>query len=143
MNPDPASPTLLIRPSQIEPFDRGSGVVTIPYVGRWNSAVNSITTGITVFQPGTGIPLHTHNVEESVLILEGQATVTVGEEAFDMVAGDATWVPKDVPHRFINRGDGPVHIYWVYAGRHVTRTMCSTGKTVEHLSDDDRGAAKA
>lgn len=138
MNPNPSSPAMVLRPGEIEPFDRGSGVVTIPYVGRWNSTVNSITTGVTVFEPGTGIPLHSHNVEESVLVLGGQATVILGEETFDVVAGDATWIPKDIPHRFVNRGDGQLRIYWVYAGRYVTRTTSSTGKTVAHLSDEDR-----
>ena len=33
-------------------------------VGKWNAETNKVTTGITVFGPGTGIPLHTHNVEE-------------------------------------------------------------------------------
>ncbi len=66
--------SFLIRPGEIDPFDRGNGVVTLPYVGRWNSEINRITTGQTVFAPGTGLPVHSHNVEESVLILEGDAT---------------------------------------------------------------------
>ncbi|GAB2663100.1 cupin domain-containing protein [Kribbella swartbergensis] len=130
---------LLIRPGEIEPFDRGNGVVTLPYVGRWNSEINRITTGQTVFAPGTGLPLHSHNVEESVLILEGDAVAEIDGERFDLVAGDATWVPAGVPHRFLNRGSTPMRIYWVYGGRDVTRTMTETGETFEHLSENDRG----
>jgi HTH-type transcriptional regulator, repressor for puuD len=131
--------SLLIRPGEIEPFDRGNGVVTLPYVGRWNSEINRITTGQTVFAPGTGLPLHSHNVEESVLILEGEAVAEIDGERFDLVAGDATWVPAGVPHRFLNRGSGPMRIYWVYGGRDVTRTITETGETFEHLSESDRG----
>jgi HTH-type transcriptional regulator, repressor for puuD len=131
--------SLLIRPGEIEPFDRGNGVVTLPYVGRWNSEINRITTGQTVFAPGTGLPLHSHNVEESVLILEGDAVAEIDGERFDLVAGDATWVPAGVPHRFLNRGSGPMRIYWVYGGRDVTRTITETGETFEHLSESDRG----
>ncbi|TDD28340.1 cupin domain-containing protein [Kribbella turkmenica] len=134
---------LLIRPGEIEPFDRGNGVVTLPYVGRWNSETNRITTGQTVFAPGTGLPLHSHNVEESVLILEGEAIAEIDGEQFDLVAGDATWVPAGVPHRFLNRGSTPMRIYWVYGGRDVTRTMTATGETFEHLSDSDRGGLSA
>ena len=47
---------LLIRPGEIEPFDRGNGVVTLPYVGRWNSENNRITTGQTVFRPAPDFP---------------------------------------------------------------------------------------
>jgi mannose-6-phosphate isomerase-like protein (cupin superfamily) len=58
------------------------------------------------------------------------------------VVGDVTWAPAGVPHRFANRGQGPMRIYWVYGGRDVTRTNCATGVTVEHLSEQDRGATR-
>ena len=136
-------PPMVIRAGQVERFDRGAGVVTLPYVGRWNAEGNRVTTGITVFAPGTAIPLHTHNVEESVLVLEGEAVAVVGQDSFELEAGDATWVPAGVPHRFANRGQGPMRIYWVYGGREVTRTIVATGETVEHLSEADRGATRA
>ncbi|MFJ9391321.1 cupin domain-containing protein [Nocardioides sp. NPDC101246] len=136
----PEAPNMIIRPNEVEPFDRGGGVATIPYVGKWNSDRNLVTTGQTVFQVGRGLPLHSHNVEESVLILEGQATAQIGEETFDMEVGDASWVPAGVPHRFFNRGEGVMRIYWVYGGRYVTRTMTETGETFEHLSENDKGA---
>jgi 3-isopropylmalate dehydrogenase len=131
---------LVLRPAGIEPFDRGTGARTLPYVGRWNAQGNKVTTGVTEFPAGAGIPLHTHNVEESVLVLEGQASAVIGEDSFDLEPGDATWAPAGVPHRFVNRGAGPLRIYWVYGGREVTRTICATGETVEHLSEQDRGA---
>jgi mannose-6-phosphate isomerase-like protein (cupin superfamily) len=131
---------LVLRQAEIEPFHRGTGVRTLPYVGKWNANGNKVTTGITEFPAGVGIPLHTHNVEESVLILEGRATAVIGEDRFDLEPGDATWAPAGVPHRFANRGQEPLRIYWVYGGRQVTRTICATGETFEHLSDQDRGA---
>jgi len=132
-------PRLLIDPAAVVPFDRGNGVVTIPYVGKWNCAANLVTTGQTQFAPGTGLPLHSHNVEESVLILEGEAVAEIGDESVDLVAGQATWVPAGIPHRFYNRGTTTMRIYWVYGGRDVTRTITATGETFEHLSEHDRG----
>lgn len=137
--PHPQAPALLVDPARMGRIDRGNGVVTTPYVGKWNCDTSTITTGQTEFAVGTGLPLHSHNVEESVVVLEGLATVQVGEETFALVAGEATWVPAGVPHRFLNRGDSPMRIYWVYGGRDVTRTMTATGETVEHLSAEDRG----
>ncbi|MFE6945701.1 cupin domain-containing protein [Streptomyces chartreusis] len=137
----PTAPALLIHPDEVARFDRGGGVATIPYVGRWNSYRATVTTGQTVFQPGTGLPLHSHNVEESVLILEGEATAEIAGEFFDLETGQATWVPSGVPHRFFNRGQGAMRIYWVYGGRDVTRTITATGETFEHLSTHDRGGA--
>jgi 3-isopropylmalate dehydrogenase len=131
---------LVLRQAEIEPFDRGTGVRTLPYVGKWNAEGNKVTTGVTEFPVGAGIPLHTHNVEESVLVLEGQATAVIGEDSFDLEPGDATWAPAGMPHRFANRGQGLMRIYWVYGGREVTRTICATGETFEHLSEQDRGA---
>ncbi|MBE3015519.1 cupin domain-containing protein [Microbispora sp. NEAU-D428] len=137
----PGTPHLLIHPDEVERFDRGGGVATIPYVGKWNSGQAGFTTGQTVFQPGTGLPLHSHNVEESVLILEGAATAEIDGSTYDLDPGDATWVPAGVPHRFLNRGAGIMRIYWVYGGRDVTRTITATGETFEHLSERDRGGA--
>lgn len=133
---------LVIDPTAIEPFVRGAGVVTLPYVGAWNSEGATVTTGVTVFSPGTGLPLHTHNVEETVLVLSGEANVTIGDEEREVSAGWATWVRAGVPHSFSNRGEGELRIYWVYGGRYVTRTICATGETVEHLSRGDRTAVR-
>ena len=133
----------VLHPDDIELFDRGTGVKTIPLIGKWNTQGNKVTTGITIFAPGTQIPLHTHHVEETVMVLEGEATAVIGDEQIDLVAEDVTWVPSGVPHCFINRGVGQMRIYWVYGGRDVTRTICATGETFEHLSERDRGATKA
>jgi quercetin dioxygenase-like cupin family protein len=132
---------LVLRQSEIAPIDRGTGVKTLPFLGKWNASDNKVTTGMTIFGPGTGIPLHTHNVEETVLVLEGEALAEIGDRHFELSAGDATWAPAGVPHRFANRGDTTMRIYWVYGGRDVTRTICATGVTIEHLGPEDRGIA--
>src|SRR5688572_15145395 len=63
---------LILQPSDIELIDRGAGVRTTPLVGKWNRDGNQLTTGMTAFEPGKGIAMHSHNVEETVMILEGQ-----------------------------------------------------------------------
>jgi HTH-type transcriptional regulator, repressor for puuD len=134
----PQAPCLLIRPDEVEVFDRGEGVTTLPLIGKWNTTHSSVSTGMTTFAPGTGIPLHSHNVEECVLVLDGQATVTIGKDEFEVDTGVNTWVPADVPHRFVNRGTGIMRIFWIYGGLEVTRTITATGQTFEHLSMHDR-----
>jgi quercetin dioxygenase-like cupin family protein len=136
---DPA--VRVVRRDDVAVFDRGGGFSTVPYVGRWNSPDTTLTTGTTTFLPGRGLPLHTHNVEESVLVLSGRARVVAVDRTYDLAAGDATWVPAGVEHRVMNVSDGRLTIYWVYGGRDVTRTIVATGVTVEHLSDRDRGGS--
>lgn len=133
-----APPALLIRTSEVTAVARGNGVISYPYVGAWNSDTAAVTTGVTVIPPGQGIPLHTHNVDETVIVLNGRARATVAELDFEVTIGDATWVPASVAHCFTNSGDDDLRIYWVYGGRSVTRTICATGETFDHLSSFDR-----
>lgn len=130
---------LVMRRAERTEVTRGGAVHSLPYLGEWNSETAVVTTGQTVFQPGGELQLHSHNVDESVLVLEGEAQVQIGEEYTDLVAGDATWVKAGTPHRFLNRGTGVMRIYWVYAGRTVTRTLAATGETVSHLDEMVRG----
>lgn len=134
----PAPPNLIVRPEMIDPFERGSGVTTLPYVGSWNTEHNHVSTGETQLEPGASIPEHTHNVEETVLVLGGSAECTLAGESFPLETGDATWIPAGQAHGFRNTGDSVLRIFWVYAGRDVSRTFSSTGQTVPHLSADDR-----
>lgn len=142
MDAEPPNRALVLRSIEIEPFERGNGVRTHPFVGKWNSIDTRLTSGVTEFPPGRGVQLHTHNVEETVLVLEGEATAHIGDDSYDLVSGDTTWVPAGLAHRFVNRGTGQLRIFWVYGGRDVTRTICATGETFEHLSDADRGTAQ-
>ena len=129
---------LIVRSAETDAIERGAGARTVPLLGKWNADGNRVTSGITTFEPGVGLPLHTHNVEEAVLVLDGEAIVTLEDDEHRVAGGDLTWIPAGVRHRFRNAGTGPLRFYWVYGGRDVTRTLCATGETVEHLSEHDR-----
>jgi len=132
-----AEPERIIHPDSLPEIERGAGIRTRPLIGKWNTETSELTTGMTRFGPGTSIAPHSHNREETIMILEGEATVVVNDKRTDLVAGDVTWVPAHVPHYFLNRGKVPMRIYWVYAGRHITRTLVATGETFDHLSEKD------
>jgi putative monooxygenase len=119
----------VLRPSEIIPHERGGGARTIPLVTRGIGST-SMLNGITEFGPGAAIPLHTHNCEESVMVLEGEAIAELDGVQHRMGAYDTTWVPADVPHRFINASaSARMRIFWTYASVDATRTIVATGET--------------
>ncbi len=128
MNETPKKAAIL-RPSEIKPHERGGGARTIPLVTSATGS-RSLLNGITEFGPGAAIPLHTHNCEESVMVLEGEARVEIDGVEHRMGAGDTTWVPAGVPHRFVNASDSErMRIFWTYASMEATRTIVATGDT--------------
>ena len=97
-----------------------------------------ITTGISVYPPGTGAPLHTHNCDEQVTLIGGLADVVIGGVVTPLEPHDTTYIVQGVEHAFCNRGEDPMTILWIYCSDHVTRTLSASGQTVEHLSALDR-----
>ena len=51
--------------------------------------------------PSVETPLHVHHREdEAFFILEGSATIQVGEQSFEAGPGDYAFGPRDIPHRY-------------------------------------------
>ena len=55
-------------------------------------------------QPGGYSPLHTHDWEHEVFILEGEGTVVGKEGEKKFKPGDAVFVPSNEKHQFKNTG---------------------------------------
>lgn len=128
----------ILRPAQLPVNDRGGGARTTPLVTR-HCGSTSLINGITAFDAGASIAMHKHNCEESVMVLDGHALVEIDGEFFELGPNDTTWIPANIPHRFINRSlTEPMRIFWTYASIDATRTMIATG--VEHLIDAEHKA---
>jgi quercetin dioxygenase-like cupin family protein len=55
------------------------------------------------FMPVGGYtPLHYHEVEEVILVLEGKLTATIGEESSEVEANTTLFIPPKVVHGFRN-----------------------------------------
>ena len=58
-----------------------------------------------VMEPGGGMPNHTNTVEHGQYVLRGHAMIGIGEEEFEVEAGNVVFIPKGVPHWYQNIGD--------------------------------------
>jgi quercetin dioxygenase-like cupin family protein len=58
------------------------------------------------FSPGDRVRLHKHPYKEIFIILEGSSTFTVGSTTLEAQAGQIVVAPADVPHGFVNSGQG-------------------------------------
>jgi putative monooxygenase len=119
----------MFRPGDIMPADRGGGARTIPMVSK-RCGSTSMMNGITILNGGAAIPMHMHNCEETVMLLEGAAIAEVDGVEHRLQPGDTTWINTGVPHRFRNlSASEPMKIFWTYASVDATRTLVDTGDT--------------
>jgi len=120
---------VVLRPDQIPSHDRGGGARTTPLVMPGCGATSFIN-GITEFAPGAQIAFHSHNCEESVMLLEGHAILDIDGEEHELKPLDTTWIPPNLPHRFRNLSETqPMKILWIYASVNATRTLTESGET--------------
>ena len=127
----------VLRPSEIQSHDRGGGARTTLLVSPAIGARGFIN-GITEFAPGAAIPFHSHNCEESVVLLEGEAMLDIDGRELAVKPFETTWIPPNVSHRFRNLSTTqPLKILWIYASPQATRTLTATGETrpvsAEHM----------
>lgn len=132
------SNALVLQPEHLPAHDRGGGAHTVPLVMP-STGTRHFITGYTTFEPGAQIPFHSHNCEESVVLLEGDAMLDIDGQEYRLKPLDATYIPPDVPHRFRNLSTSqPMKILWIYGDIHATRTLVETGATrpvaAEHVS---------
>jgi mannose-6-phosphate isomerase-like protein (cupin superfamily) len=65
--------------------------------------------------PGAGAPLHTHfEVEESIVVVGGEAEVTVDGVGRRVLAGEAILLPAGSWHGFVNVGSEILHTVAVF-----------------------------
>jgi quercetin dioxygenase-like cupin family protein len=120
---------VVLRPSKLKSHERGGGASTTPLVTPLVGSTSFIN-GITTLAPSAAIPFHSHNCEESVMLLVGEAVLEIYGETIQLQPQDTTWVPADVSHRFRNLSDSnPMTIFWTYASPDATRTLTETAET--------------
>ncbi|NPV53882.1 MAG: cupin domain-containing protein [Firmicutes bacterium] len=84
-----------------------------------NSPTRTLTAGYTTVYPGCRTGGHSHeDYEEVYHITKGKGIMTVGEEEFEVSAGDTFLVPFGLYHTVRNPYQGVLEYFWVISLNH-------------------------
>ncbi|MFC7214044.1 cupin domain-containing protein [Saliphagus sp. GCM10025334] len=76
------------------------GVLIAAEHGAPNFAIRRFT-----LEPGAEVPPHTNAVEHEQYVLEGEYVVGIGDEEYDVEAGDSLLIPAGTVHWYRNESD--------------------------------------
>ena len=85
----------------------------------------TMSTAVVYFEldPGHMLGTHTDSAEEILLILEGEAEISLGDEQGRFSAGEMALVPAMVPHGLRNVGDETVRVVGFFSSNVVMSTF--------------------
>ena len=91
----------------------------------FSAATGSKNTAVAYveIEPGHRLGTHTDSAEEILLILGGEAEVTVGDEQGQVSAGEIALAPAMVPHSVRNVGDETVRVVAFFSSSTVMSTF--------------------
>ncbi len=91
--------------------------------GDANGRVDSLAIIREAVAVGDGIPLHTHDVDEVITILDGLADARLGDERRRVGPDTVIFVPAGTPHATTNAGDEPLEIQAVFPATTIEIAM--------------------
>lgn len=116
----------IVRKAEAEMYELAPGSRFYDFfAGRLGSV--GICGGYGEFDPGSSLPCHFHEFDESISIIIGEAICEVAGNRYHLSGCDTAFVPKWHPHRFLNTSLDLMAMIWVYAGTEPERTLVDTG----------------
>lgn len=94
---------------------------------RYEGAVHgsSVSFFLVTSQPGQGPDLHRHPYDETWAVLEGEATLLIGDATLTAHAGETTVAPADTWHRFHNSGTGTLRVVCIHASPEIIQEFAT------------------
>jgi quercetin dioxygenase-like cupin family protein len=90
------------------PVDRARKTTIQVLIGASDGAPNFLTRKFRM-EPGGRIPCHKHpGIEHEQFVLSGHMRIGIGDDVREVRAGEAIFIPADVPHWYENAADEPV-----------------------------------
>ena len=90
-----------------------------------HSAVGTASTATVLFEldPGAELPVHTDSAEELLVVVQGTAEASVGDEVGRIRAHDVALVPPMAPHGLRNVGDDVLRVFGTFSASTVVSTF--------------------
>ena len=98
-----------------------SGEPSLSMVVNREVGASSLSIWMTCHKAGEVVPLHTHEVEEVLTVIAGEAMVTVGNDTVAAHADMSIIVPPRTPHGYRNTGIAPLRILAAFADADAVR----------------------
>jgi quercetin dioxygenase-like cupin family protein len=121
---DPAKtdPETIVRSKNCPLYELSPGAFFHDLFARRFGAVG-ICGGYGRFLPGSSLPCHIHDYDESITIVKGTAACLVQGRRYELRGYDTAVIPKGTPHRFLNFSQEEMAMLWVYAGDEPDRQI--------------------
>jgi len=121
-NPTPADPETIVRYESDAIYELSKDAFFLDLFARRFGAVG-ICGGHGRFLPGASLPCHIHDFDESITIIQGTAVCLVQGRRYELSNCDTAFIPRGLPHRFLNLSDDEMSMVWVYAGSEPDRRI--------------------
>jgi quercetin dioxygenase-like cupin family protein len=97
-------------------FEAGPNTQFIDFFNKDLVPDIEMSGGYGLFGPGGRLPAHIHDFDESICIVQGEATCVVEGRKYLMSGLNTALQPRGRVHYFINQSQSPMAMLWVYAG---------------------------
>jgi mannose-6-phosphate isomerase-like protein (cupin superfamily) len=125
-NPHEADPETIVRFESDELYELSNNAFFLDlFASRFGSV--GICGGFGRFLAGASLPCHIHHFDESITIVTGTAVCLVQGKNYELSGCDTAFIPKGVPHRFLNQSSHEMSMIWVYAGGEPERIVVDSG----------------
>jgi quercetin dioxygenase-like cupin family protein len=121
-DPMDRDPETIVRYKSESVYELSKGAFFLDLFARRFGA-QGICGGHGRFLPGASLPCHIHDFDESITIVKGTAICLVQGRQYELSDNDTAFVPKGLPHRFLNLSDAEMAMVWVYAGDEPDRRV--------------------
>jgi quercetin dioxygenase-like cupin family protein len=121
-NPSHGEPENIVRYDRNATYELSSNAWFLDLFARRYGSLG-ICGGHGSFGPSASLPCHIHDFDESITIIGGKAVCLVEGRQYELSNFDTAFIPRGLPHRFLNQSNEDMAMIWVYAGSEPDRRI--------------------